>query len=318
VRSCLKLIGSLVLLAVLAWRLDWPGLGAAFAGMSPLPWLAALAVYLVAQAVSSWRWQLLAAALGCGGPWQRYLAHYFSGMFFSLVLPTSVGGDVVRACYLAGAEGRRCPAFLSVLADRVSGLAVLIALACVAALCCPVQLAPWLAGTVAALGAGALLGVLALPLLPRLPLGQRLRSLVEAVQVCLSRPGLLAAVTAQSLLVQAANVVLVWLIGRGLGLPVPLAYYGVFVPLVALLTLLPVSLNGMGLRELGTAVLLAPLGVSTEQAVTLSVLTFAAFTAAGLSGGFFYLFGRFPLFGDRVTGWQGDKVTEEQITPRAA
>jgi hypothetical protein len=102
-----------------------------------------------------------------------------------------------------------------------------------------------------------------------------------------------------------ANVVLVWLLGRGLGLPVPLAYYGVFVPLVALLTLLPVSVNGMGLRELGTVVLLAPVGVSTEKAVTLSVLTFAAFTAAGLCGGLFY------LFGDKGSAWQGGRVTEE-------
>jgi uncharacterized membrane protein YbhN (UPF0104 family) len=314
----LKLIGSLLLLAVLAWRLDWPGLGAAFAGMSLLPWVGALAVYLLAQAVSSWRWQILAGALGCGGSWQRYLSYYFTGMFFSLVLPTSVGGDVVRAGYLASAEGRRGPAFLSVLADRISGLAVLIALACVAALCCPVPLAPWLTDIVAALGAGALVGVLALLLLPRLPLGARLGRLVEAGQVCLTRPRLLAAVTAQSLLVQVANVVLVWLIGRGLGLPVPLAYYGVFVPLVALLTLLPVSVNGMGLRELGTVLLLAPLGVSTENAVTLSVLQFAAFTAVGLSGGLFYLFGRSSRFNNKGSTWPGDKVTEEESRRRAA
>ena len=55
----------------------------------------------------------------------------------------------------------------------------------------------------------------------------------------------------------------------------PPAYYGVLVPLVSLLTLLPISLNGMGLRELATVVLLAPLGVGAAEAVTLAVLSFA-------------------------------------------
>jgi uncharacterized membrane protein YbhN (UPF0104 family) len=294
-----RLLGGGALLAVLAWRLEWGRLGAAFAGLRLGPWLLAVAAYLLAQAVSSRRWQLLAAPLGFGGAWPRYLAHYFVGLFFNLALPTSVGGDVVRAWYLAGAEGRRSAALLSVFADRASGLAVLVALACVAALCSPVPLAPWLAATVAALGAAALLGVAALPLLPalleRAPAGtEKLRRLAEAWRAYLRRPGLLLRVTVLAAGVQAANVVLLWLIGAGLGLAVPFAYYGVLMPLVALLTLLPLSVNGMGLRELGTVALLAPLGVPPEQAVALALLQFAAFAAAGLAGGAFYLFDRLP------------------------
>ena len=95
-------------------------------------------------------------------------------------------------------------------------------------------------------------------------------------------------------MVQVANVVLVWLVGEALGLPVPPLYYGVFVPLVSLLTLLPVSVNGMGLREAGTVLLLAPLGVGRAEAVALSLLTFAVLTAASLAGLGFYLFGHFP------------------------
>ena len=84
-------------------------------------------------------------------------------------------------------------------------------------------------------------------------------------------------------MVQGANVLLAWLIGEALGLPVPPAYYGVLAPLVTLVTLLPISLNGMGLRELATVVLLAPLGVGGGEAVTLAVLSFAVYTAASLA-----------------------------------
>jgi uncharacterized membrane protein YbhN (UPF0104 family) len=295
-----RLVGSLALLSVLAWRLDWARLGAAFAGLHVGLWLAAVGVYALAQTASSLRWQLLAGALGLGGSYGRYLSHYFIGMFFNLLLPTSVGGDVVRGWYLARAEGRRGAAWLSVLAERASGLLVLIVLACVAAALCPVALPGWLAAVVAALGGATLLGLLALPLLLRLPADGRLGRLLESGRVFLRRPGLLLGTTLLSVVVQLASVVLVWLIGLGLGLRVPAAYYGVLVPLVTLLTLLPVSLNGMGLREVGTVLLLAPLGVGAAEAVTLSVLQLAAYTLASLAGGVFCLLDRPAKCGLRI------------------
>jgi hypothetical protein len=94
--------------------------------------------------------------------------------------------------------------------------------------------------------------------------------------------------------VQLAGVVQVWLIARGLGLVVPLTYVAVVVPLVALLTMIPISVNGMGLREMGMVVLLGPAGVSSAAAVTLSLLTFASCAVISLAGGVLYFFGRFP------------------------
>lgn len=301
-----RLLGSFTLVTVLAWRLDWRQAGAAFARLDASLWLLALVLYVLIQVVSSVRWQLMARPLGFGGHGGRYLGYYFIGMFFNLLLPTSVGGDVVRAWYLAGmdgpapATGRRLRAFLSVLADRASGLAVLVAVACVAAICCPIPLPRWIVGVVAAAGAAVVLGVLTLPVLTRLPAlsgpGARLEPLAECAAVYLRHGRLLVSATVLSVVVQVANVVLVWLVGEALGLRVPPLYYGVMVPLVSLLTMLPISLNGMGLREAGTVVLLAPLGVSETAAVTLSVLTFSVFTAASLLGLGFYLFGRFPRY----------------------
>jgi hypothetical protein len=109
-------------------------------------------------------------------------------------------------------------------------------------------------------------------------------------------PRTLLAATLLSFVVQGANVLLAYLLGAALGLPVPPAYYGVLAPLVALLALLPISLNGMGLREAGTVVLLAPLGVGAGEAVTLAVLTFAVYAVASLGGGVVLLLGRFPRF----------------------
>jgi uncharacterized membrane protein YbhN (UPF0104 family) len=303
VKKYWRVLGSGVLVSLLIWRIDWHQVGAAFVQLDVTYWLLALGLYVLTQAVSALRWQMLAATLGLGGRLWDYLSYYFIGMFFNLVLPTSVGGDVVRAWYLGrphpcGGEtdqqkvGRRTAAFLSVLADRVNGFAVLIAVACVAALCCPTALPDWIAWTVAGVGAAGLLGMVTLPLLPRLRTAlsarPRLAQLLESADLCL-RDRRMVGVTLLSLVVQLANIVLAWLVGEGLGLPVPPLYYGVLIPLVAILTLLPISLNGMGLREAGTVLLLAPLGVSASSAVTLSLLIFAVYAAASLGGGVFYL-----------------------------
>ncbi len=97
---------------------------------------------------------------------------------------------------------------------------------------------------------------------------------------------------ALSLLVQAGNVLVVWLIGQAIHAPVPAAYYWVMVPMVSLLTLLPISVNGMGVREEATILFLAPLGVAAGTALTLSVLWFAVSATVSLVGGAVYLLGQ--------------------------
>src|SRR6185437_5313780 len=75
------------------------------------------------------------------------------------------------------------------------------------------------------------------------------------------------------------------------------SYLAVVVPLVALLTLLPVSIGGMGLREVGMVVLLGPVGVAAASAVTLSFLQLAATFAPSLPWAGFYLAGAYPRLG---------------------
>jgi glycosyltransferase 2 family protein len=299
---------SVALLSWLAWRTDWQQIGQAFASLRINLWLAAVGLYLLTQIISSLRWQLLSQPLGFQRPLRQFVAYYFIGMYFNLFLPTSVGGDVVRAWYLDGRPGQRMPAFLSVFIDRFSGLLVLLALACGMATFCPVALPAWVGTSVWITAGCALCGLLALPwtvrvMGDRLPesgsIGRRMRrfahALAEALHLFASRPGLLVATTLLSLGVQAANVGVVWLVGQALELDVPASYYGIFVPMISLLTLAPISLNGVGVREGGTVLFLAPLGVGQAAAVSLAFLWFCVFTAASLCGGAVYLWGSSSL-----------------------
>jgi uncharacterized membrane protein YbhN (UPF0104 family) len=126
--------------------------------------------------------------------------------------------------------------------------------------------------------------------------------------------------TLLSVIVQIANVLIVWLIGQSLHLSIPGSYYLLLVPTVTLLTLLPISLNGMGVREGGTALLLAPLGVEPSVAVTLAFLWFAAFVLPSLGGVVIYLLSRVPRFevrsDDPIVGGNPNQGRAGQ--PRAA
>lgn len=300
-----RALGSAVLLAAICWKVDWSQVAGAMGRLNWLVWSAAFGVYLVAQVLSSYRWQLLAKALGFSGRLASYVRDVYLGMFFNLILPTSVGGDVVRAISLARRRGQTPPmgqrlgAALSVLADRVVGVLVLVGTCGIATVICPISLPGWIPWCVAGLGAGGIAGLVGLPLIRRLLATERFqgfrwekpRRMVEGALFFLGRPRLLVATASLSAIVQIANVLVVYLIGRNLGLPVPATYYGIMVPLVALLTMLPVSLNGMGLREGGMVLMLAPLGVGTAEALSLSLLSFLILTTASMCGGLCLLFG---------------------------
>ncbi len=294
----LRIAGSLALLAFIAWRLDWSRFTGAFARVDYTLWAAGVAIYVLAQVVSALRWQLLSRPLGFDLGLGRYVSLYFIGMFFNLVLPTSVGGDVVRAGYLAWGTRRRGAAFLSVLADRGSGLVMLVAMACLAGLFVRGLMPGWMESILWAMAGLLLLSAVCVPFIPRIArwrvLGTKGPLVTEAVEAYGRRPRLLVIAAALSLVIQLSGVVQMGLIAHGMGLDVSWTYLAVVVPLVALLTLLPISINGMGLREYGLVVLLGPVGVPTADAVLLSLLQFGAAVAASLLGAGFYLGGAYP------------------------
>lgn len=291
----LRLVVSAALLGVLAWRTNWDQLGQAFAHLHLGFWLGAFGLYIVSQVISGFRWKMLAHPLGFEGSVRKFIGLYFIGMFFNLILPTSVGGDVVRAWYLDAGSGRRMAALLCVLVDRVSGLLILLLVACVAVLACPFALPAWVKWSVWGMTGGIAAGLFTLPLLARCFASfARLAALHEGARSFLRYPRLLIVTSMLSFGVQAANVFMVWMIGLAIAAPVPAAYYWVLVPMVSLLTLLPISLNGMGVREGTTALFLAPLGIGQDAAFCLALLWFSVLTAAGLCGGVVYFLSHYP------------------------
>lgn len=294
IKNLLRFAMSGGLVTWLALKTDWPQVARDFGKLDIRWWLLALVVLVGAQCVSIVRWRLFAQALSVEASATQMTGYYFTGMFFNLILPTSVGGDVVRAWYLQGRSGKRLASFLSVFVERLSGLIVLVALACVAVLVSPLPLPAWMHWSVWTALVCGITVLVTLPLLVRWgPSGLLRMQKVQALLELLRSPRLIITTTLLSLAVQTCSVVQAYCVGRALGTPAPATFFWILVPMVSILTLLP-SINGVGVRETSTALLLAPFGVSQTEAVTFAFLWFAVSVSVSLLGGLFYLFGSFP------------------------
>ena len=290
----LRIVVSVALLTLIAWRTNWSEVGGKFANLPLTMWFAAVGLYILAQIASARRWQLFARPLHFEHSLSQYCAYYFIGMYFNLLLPTSVGGDVMRVWYLSGDTSRRRAAFASVFLERVNGLLVLIVMACGAVLLSPVEMPWWMTASVWSIAGCSLLGLAAVPVLrhwQKIPLGHRQRM---QMFLDLMRPSrMFFEATLMSVVTQGAGILLIWCLAVGLGLKVPLAYCCIMVSLVSLLIMLPVSVNGMGVREGGTVLFLTPLGVDEATALSLAFLWFTAGAAVSLMGGVIYLGGSY-------------------------
>ncbi|MFM7135449.1 MAG: lysylphosphatidylglycerol synthase transmembrane domain-containing protein [Planctomycetota bacterium] len=263
-------------------------------------WLGALVVTLAGQVVAGIRWAALARPLGFNFPNRFFVRRFFEGMFFSLCLPSSIGGDVVKAVRIGSSTPLRLLAGCSVLADRLTGLSALGVLVGTAVISRNHQLG---IPAACAVFVGLLLAVLAgfwlaLAVLDRvhaaLPEGSA-RDFVARLVPYRQRPSLVLLAVGWSFMVQLAGVASVVLVARALGVVQPALVWLSVVPLVALAMVLPISIGGFGVRETALEYLLRGYGVSSEAGVAIGLLWGMCTLIAGLVGGVLFLLERQPV-----------------------
>jgi len=266
----------------------------------------ALGVYLVTQCVSAVRWTVLSRPLGIKTPFQDLVQYYLIGMFFNLFAPSTVGGDVTRIYYLvkdeeAHAQGRPVTtvhAAMSVLMDRAIGMVVLVWIGALALLLFPYYAVPHTIRTVTFLLAlGLLAGVALAPALRRF-LPEDGHQLAVKLRLALRSYRLhWRALMAAGMLSLVVHLIQAWMhtvMARALGLELPFSFCLIVYPLVGTFSAIPISLNGLGLREGGYIFLLAVVGIGTEQAIAFGILLFLIVALDSLLGGLIFLFQQMP------------------------
>ncbi len=307
---------SAALVTYLLTRVSWREIMAAMSEMRWGGWALAFVLYFLSQILSGIRWAGLASAVGFRLSLARFQQLYLEGMFFSLCLPSSIGGDVVKAIRLGTNLRTRMLAGCTVVADRAAGLIAVLLIGLTALANRTYSLST--AGTVAAaigLATAAAVGTrVGLALMAwavrNLPAQHPLEAFAERLLPYHHHPIVFLVGVAWSLVVQGLNVACVMALGFALQLELPAVAYCVAVPMVALATALPISLAGVGVREAGMAVLLGPYGLPESSGIALGFLWLSVTVASGLVGGIVYLLGP-PLVRDSACAGTSEAASDQ-------
>lgn len=283
--TVVKILVSLTLLVLIILQVD---LAQAWQHIQTLSWpfvIFSLLFYTALQWLSCWRWQIVLQSQGYQVRMRPLLTSYFAGMWLNIFLPGSLGGDVYRVYQVSQTTQDSEAALVSVFLERFTGLAALSAIA-VMGLPPAFQLVGRWDIIALFLGAvGALVGAVLLitsptllrwaePWLMRVKLGA-IAARFAKVQTLLrqfskDRPALIYSM-GLSFLLQLGIVLYHFLIAQQLSISVSFLALVVFIPIIVVITLLPISLGGLGLKEGLWIYLFSRVGLSSEEALLLSL-----------------------------------------------
>ena len=308
-KTLAKLAVSAGLIVFLLAGLDRAELLNRLASVHPL-WLGiALVLYLLAIFLGVAKWRVLVKVQRLEASYGDLARYTFAGLFVGNILPSNLGGDLVRAFELARAnQGPAEPAVMSVVMDRLLGLVAFCGAALVSAILALIWLSPSpeLEGLLAvsaiaffvvvALG-GAVLFSSKLARGLRLfldrgwmaRLAPRLAALYRAVQVYRHSLGAVTTNISFSTIILVTATLAWYATARALGLDISLLYFFLFNPLVGLVLLLPISFNGLGPKEATAVFFFGLIGVPRESALALSLLFHAIIVLTSLPGGMLIL-----------------------------
>jgi uncharacterized protein (TIRG00374 family) len=311
-----KLLVMVVMIGVLAYQVD---LGQALLRLGTLGYVAVvvgLALSLAQIVALAFRWRLVSRLNGTSVPFPENLRCMLASQFFSQGLPASVGGDALRVWWLVRLDKPMRYALQSVLLDRIAGLVALVVVNTVSVSLLVMSLGgdasawsiAWIVGgTLLAtmVGASRFVRRLMIRLFLALPATLRKRKSVAALmrwlvrfhfttgQLVFSAQG--AVILGWGIAIHLCSVVLCLVVARDAGIGVSFLQLVAVVPPVMLLSYLPLSIGGWGLREGAMALALGMIGFPKEDGVFLGLALGSISLGAALLGALVWLFSPMPI-----------------------
>jgi len=297
--SAIKILVSAALLYLALRKVNFADLAARI-DLTSAVWLAlAVALTFLQIFIGVLRWRIVGAECGAPLPLRQAMRYNVIGTFFNQTLPSSIGGDAVRLWLVARNGAGWRAATYSIFVDRAVGL-IALAVIIVASL-------PWSAHLIsdaygrsalilidfAALAGGAgflVLGILPWPFLKRWWATHHIHACaVIANRVIFSRRNE-PAIAILSFLVHFLAVVIAWCVVQSIAAPVGFDQTFLLIPPVMLITMLPISIAGWGVREATMALAFGYAGLLPNEGVNISLLYGAVTFLVGAFGGLVWVF----------------------------
>lgn len=272
----------------------------------------AFCIFFLSNILCIFRWQMLLKGANINVPLSRIIISFSGGVFFSLFMPSTIGGDLVRSVDLSSYTKKPKSVVASVLLDRLSGYVGLVIVAVFAAFL------GWryIQDTTVLIALGIITGLLVAILLAifnrtlylrinrssrvserknvhhtfLLRIKETLKDLHHEMHIFRHQKKLVLINVGLSVLIQVAAPATFFIIGRALGIQIHGLYYFIFPPIISAITLLPISIGGLGLRDAMTVFFFAKAGVGKDLALTMSLLNFFFIVVVSVLGGLIYVF----------------------------
>jgi uncharacterized protein (TIRG00374 family) len=248
---------------------------------------------------------MLLRAVKVNLPLKRVITSCAGGLFFSLFLPSTVGGDVARSIDLARYTQKPKEIVATVLLDRLSGYVGLVIVILFAVL------AGWkmIGGDIVVLiSVGLITGILVVALfilfnkflyrqinkILHLPNAGKIRTTLKRlfyeIHYFREHKKVLFYNILISVLIQVLSPVVFYILALAIGMPATNpVYFFIFVPIIGAITLLPISLGGFGLRENTAVIFFAKAGVAGNSAAAMGFLNSIFILISGIMGGIIYV-----------------------------
>ena len=291
-KSLIKLVLSILMVVIVFRSVDFENLRNTFLTISPGPVILVVVGYTTGQLISSVKWWTIARSGGITTPYPAALKAYFIGMFLNCFSFGMLGGDAARGILVAQGQPKKTEGLASVVADRIHGL---IVLSCIALATSAVmgrdRVAPDLIQLLLLLVVGCTAGWLIGPwLLPRLPFMKTTKiglKLQQVMAIFPRDPQTLLVITSLSIVFHLLQISLHWVMAYGMGITISFTTLLLVIPFVNIVCSLPISWNGLGVREKAYTYFLAtaPAIVSYEQAVAFGAIWLLAVTVSSAIGG---------------------------------
>lgn len=299
---------SISLVSWIASRADLSQLRVIIANADARFLAAAFSLYFVGYVIVSLRWRILLHAQGVNPPLGRLIESFAVSVFFNNILPSTVGGDLSRAFDSWRFGSSKSAALIVVVVDRFIGMSAMFLLAGTAFLAAPGAIAgiPALQTMMAVFFAVIVASGLFLFGAPRAPVsriagtlsnlpgfpGRLSKKLVHGVSAYWGRNRELTRALLLSLLLQLVVIVHFMLIAEGLDATIAPAAMFIVIPAILVVMMIPITINGIGVREAAFVYFFSFYGVGDEKALAMAWVQFGFVLLQGLLGGLVFLLRR--------------------------
>jgi len=266
--------------------------------------LLAFSISFFSYVLCLYRWQMLLKAANIQLPLKRVIVSFCGGIFFSLFLPSTIGGDLTRSVDLGVHTKRPREVIATVLLDRLSGYIGLVIVASLS-LFLGWGLVKNDSKVLISVGIITALLVVILAVLfnnflfskvnkildsPKAGrVRESIKNLHEEMHIFRHNKKVMLNNIFLSLLVQALGPITFYITSLSLGMHKEIIYFFIFLPIIGAITLLPISIGGLGVRENMTVLFFAKAGINQNSAVAISLLNFLFILVYGAIGGLIYV-----------------------------